>query len=193
MAGIHPTRGAAAPAETVSGPCHAPGVIPSGAQAFEFIYGSWAVRNRKLRDVTDPGCEEWVEFDATSEVHPVLHGFGHLDRMTVPEPPDGAAFEGLTLRLFDPSAETWSIWWSSTRAPGQLDPPVVGRFTDGHGVFECDDVLGGRPARVRFEWLADRPEPQWQQSFSYDGGATWRLNWVMVFSRMGAGGKALRA
>jgi hypothetical protein len=153
------------------------------AHAFDFIHGRWTVQNRKLRDVTDPACEEWVEFGATSEVFPVLHGVGHIDRMDVPEAPDGPPFEGLTLRLFDPSEETWSIWWSSTRAPGRLDPPVVGRFTHGHGVFRCDDVIGDRPVRVRFEWLADRPSPRWQQSFSYDEGATWYLNWVMDFTR----------
>jgi hypothetical protein len=67
-----------------------------------------------------------------------------------------------------------------TRAPRSARR---GPFTDGHGVFECDDVLAGRPARVRFEWLVDRPSPRWQQSFSYDAGATWRLNWVMDFTR----------
>src|SRR3954469_5883107 len=80
-----------------------PAMITSGAQAFDFIYGDWKVHNRKLRNVTDPTCEEWVEFDATSQVHPVLHGLGHIDRMDVPAAPDGAAFEGLTLRLFDPA------------------------------------------------------------------------------------------
>ena len=87
----------------------------------------------------------------------MLQGVGHLDRMTVPEAPDGPGFEGLTLRLFDPSAQVWRIWWSSSRAPGQLDPPLVGRFSDGVGVFEGDDVVGGRPVRLRFEWRADRP------------------------------------
>jgi hypothetical protein len=159
------------------------------AHAFDFIYGRWSVHNRKLRDVTDPACEEWVEFGATSEVFPVLHGVGHIDRMDVPDAPDGPPFEGLTLRLFDPSRGTWSIWWSSTRAPGRLEPPVVGRFTGEHGVFDCDDVLAGRPARVRFEWLAERPSPRWQQSFSYDGGATWRLNWVMRFTRLETAGR----
>ena len=155
----------------------------SGADDFAFIQGSWTVRNRKLRDVTDPSCEEWVEFDATSEVGPVLDGWGHIDRMTVPDPPDGPAFEGFTLRLFEPTEQTWRIWWSSTRAPGRLDPPVVGRFTGGRGVFECDDVLARRPVRVRFEWLPDDRTPQWRQSFSYDSGATWRENWRMEFSR----------
>jgi hypothetical protein len=144
------------------------------AHAFDFIYGRWTVHNRKLRDVTDPACEERVEFGATSDVFPVLQGIGHIDRMDVRDAPDGASFEGLTLRLFDPSDETWRIWWSSTRAPGRLDPPVVGRFTGEHGVFDCDDVL------------AEQPAPRWQQSFSYDGGATWRLNWVMHFTRVDA-------
>jgi hypothetical protein len=155
----------------------------SGGDDFAFIYGSWTVHNRKLRDVTDPACEEWVEFHATSEVFPVLHGLGHIDRMDVPEPPDGPAFEGMTLRLFDPSLDTWSIFWSSTRAPGRLDPPVVGRFTGGRGIFECEDEIGGRPVRVRFQWTADGPTPEWRQSFSYDFGSTWRENWRMTFSR----------
>jgi hypothetical protein len=103
--------------------------------------------------------------------------------MEVPAPPDGPPFEGLSLRLVDPASGTWSIWWSSTRAPGRLDPPVVGRFTGDRGLFECSDVLGGRPVQVRFEWLADRSAPVWQQSFSWDDGATWVVTWVMEFSR----------
>jgi hypothetical protein len=164
--------------------------MTTGAHDFDFIYGSWTVQNRKLRDVTDQACEEWVEFDATSEAFPVLHGVGHIDRMEVPRAPDGPGFEGMTLRLFDPSLDTWSIWWSSTRAPGRLDPPVVGRFTDGRGVFEGDDEVAGRPIRLRFEWTADPAAPRWQQEFSYDGGATWTLNWVMTFTRtQTAGGR----
>lgn len=153
------------------------------AHAFDFIYGRWTVHNRKLRDVTDPGCEEWVEFGATSEAFPVLHGVGHIDRMDVAEAPDGPPFEGLTLRLFDPADQVWRIWWSSSRAPGRVDPPLTGRFTDGLGVFDGDDVVGGRPVRLRFEWRADPASPRWQQEFSYDGGATWHLNWVMTFTR----------
>ena len=153
------------------------------AAAFDFIHGTWTVQNRKLRDVTDPACDAWVEFGASSEAFPVLQGVGHLDRMTVADPPDGPPFEGLTLRLFDPAEQSWRIWWSSSRAPGRLDPPLVGRFRDGIGLFEGDDVVGGRPVRLRFEWRADPASPRWQQEFSYDDGATWHVNWVMTFSR----------
>jgi hypothetical protein len=155
----------------------------SQSHDFEFVYGSWTILNRKLRDVTDPSCEEWVEFDATSEVVPILQEIGHVDRMYVPNPSDGEPFEGFTLRLYDPLTQTWSIWWSSTRSPGRLDPPVVGQFVDGCGTFECDDVLGGHAVKVRFEWRADNEAPTWRQSFSYDEGATWKLNWEMTLTR----------
>jgi hypothetical protein len=156
-----------------------------GRSQFDFIFGRWRVHNRKLVDVSDPGCEEWVEFEAVSEALPVLERYGHVDRMYVKDPPDGGSFEGFTLRLFDPASGTWAIWWSSTRAPGTLDPPVQGRFEGDHGVFECEDLIAGRRVVVRFEWLtASKDSPRWQQSFSYDGGETWKLNWVMDLERV---------
>lgn len=45
-------------------------------------------------------------------------------------------------------------------------------------------MIAGRRAAVRFEWLtANKDSPRWQQSFSYDGGQTWTLNWVMDLRR----------
>ena len=151
---------------------------------FNFIFGHWNVHNHKMVDPIDPHCTEWVDFDATDEASPILNGLGHIHRMYVPYVPGGDPFEGFTLRLYEPVTSMWRIWWSSTRAPGVLEPPLVGRITNGHGVFECDDVLGGKPAKVRFEWFSDPVAPQWQQSFSFDAGATWRLNWTMVFERV---------
>ena len=115
---------------------------------------------------------------------PVLDGFGNVDRLFMPTADGAEAFEGFTLRLYDPGTDTWRIWWSSTRAPGVFDEPVVGRFDDGHGTFECDDVVGGHPVRVRFTWhRGDPAAPRWEQRFSFDGGATWVLNWVMQLAR----------
>lgn len=78
------------------------------AKDFDFLYGRWHVRNRKLRDNTDPNCDEWVEFDATSEAYPVLDGVGHLDRMEVREAPDGPPFQAVTLRLLRRRRCRWS-------------------------------------------------------------------------------------
>ena len=155
-----------------------------GRADFDFIFGRWLVRNRKLRDVTDPECAEWVEFDAHSQVDPILGGLGHVDRIWAEAPPGEEPFEGFTLRQFDPQQRVWRIWWASTRRPGHLDPPVEGAWRDGRGVFDCDDVIGGSPVKVRFEWTTDGAgTARWQQSFSYDAGQSWRTNWVMDLSR----------
>jgi hypothetical protein len=160
-------------------------MVTDGSSDFDFLLGSWSVHNRKILDNTDPSCTEWIEFDARSEVVPILLGAGNLERMIVAAPPDGAAFEGVSLRIYEPETDTWGIWWSSTRTPGKLDVPVRGRFEDKNGVFECDDIVGGVPVLTRFEWSTGNC-PQWQQSFSYDGGARWATNWVMTFEREAA-------
>jgi hypothetical protein len=153
------------------------------ANAFDFIYGRWNVHNRKLRDNADPACDEWVEFGATSEAYAVLDDVGHIDRMLVPDPPDGGPFQAITLRLYNPADHTWRIWWSSTRVPGRLDPPMAGGFDGEHGIFWGDDDVNGRAVRIRFDWHAAGSAPTWEQRFSFDDGATWTLNWVMTFRR----------
>jgi hypothetical protein len=67
-----------------------------------------------------------------------------------------------------------------------IDPPVVGRFEDGEGRFECDDVLDGVTIRVRYDWKNIGPTAiTWEQLFSFDGGATWDRNWIMESTRIG--------
>ena len=152
---------------------------------FEFLDGCWSIRNRKLVDLLDPTCDEWMEFEARGEDRPILHGLGNRGRFSTEAlPPSGRPFEGFTLRLFDPVRDVWRIWWASTAEPGRLDPPVEGRFDhDGVGRFSCDDVIGGIAVKVRFEWFPDRDAPEWRQAFSYDGGATWQTNWIMELTR----------
>ncbi len=155
-----------------------------GRADFDFIFGRWRVRNRKLRDVTDPSCTEWVEFDAVAEAAPILGGLGHVDRMWTEAPPGEEPFEGFTLRQFDPQERVWRIWWASSQRPGHLDPPVQGAWVDGRGVFDTEDTLDGRLVQVRFEWEREGEDTaQWQQSFSFDQGRTWHINWIMTFSR----------
>ncbi|MCW2919517.1 MAG: hypothetical protein JWN52_7585 [Actinomycetia bacterium] len=153
-------------------------------QDFDFLFGSWRIDNRKIADLLDPGCTEWVEFEAYGEARPVLGGLGNIDSFSAAAMPDGGAFEAMTLRLFDPGTGLWRIWWASSRAPGQLDTPVEGRFTDGHGQFFADDVINDRTVKVRFDWTHPTSNTaRWEQAFSYDGGNTWKLNWTMAFTR----------
>jgi hypothetical protein len=149
-----------------------------GAHDFDFLPGSWDVANRRLVDALDPACDEWETFAATSEARAMLGGAGNVDHFVT----DG--YEGFSLRLYDPERDVWRIWWASTARPGRLDPPVEGRFADGRARFECDDVLEGVPLRVRFDWSEMTGDSAlWEQSFSFDGGATWKLNWVMRLTR----------
>lgn len=153
---------------------------------FDFLPGSWHIANRRLTDMLDPDCDEWEEFAATSEARAMLGGVGNVDHFRT----DG--YEGFSLRLHDPEADLWRIWWSSTARPGRLDPPVEGRFSAADRArFECDDVLEGVPIRMRFDWSEiTETSARWEQSFSFDGGATWKPNWTMVLTRSAGGAAA---
>ncbi len=156
----------------------------NGAHDFDFLFGRWTIENRKLRDPLGDSADEWVEFAASAETRPILAGLGNLDSYSATEFPGRGQFDGITLRLFDGGEDAWRIWWASTASGGALDTPVVGRFVDDHGVFECDDVLDGREVRVRYEWFRVSPaEARWQQSFSFDQGDSWRPNWHMIWRR----------
>jgi hypothetical protein len=152
---------------------------------FDFYVGTWRVANRKRVRLLDPEDDEWIEFEAMSHAQSIFGGAGNIDTFSAPDFPGRPGFEGFTLRLYEPSTGLWRLWWSSSIGEGRLDPPVVGRFTDGIGRFETDDVLEGVPIRVRFDWseITDA-SALWEQSFSFDGGATWDRNWIMRSTRV---------
>ena len=152
--------------------------MATGLQDFDFFHGQWQVRHRRLvgRLV---GATEWQEFGGSCRCMPLLGGDGNVDDNVVNLP--GESYRAVTLRSLDRARGLWSIWWLDGRNPHQLDVPMVGRFHDGQGVFLAEDVLDGRPIKVRFLWRMAEGRPQWEQAFSGDGGATWEVNWVMEF------------
>jgi hypothetical protein len=153
---------------------------PSGVNDFDFIIGEWLVRHRRLKSRLT-GCQEWQEFEGFTSTRKILGGRGNLED-NVLELPDGS-YRAVALRSFDAEQGDWSIWWLDGRSPGRLDIPVVGRFEDGTGQFYADDVLDGRPIKVRLTWNAgDAERPRWEQAFSADGGQSWETNWQMEFS-----------
>jgi len=160
------------------------GASLEGLHDFEFLFGKWRIANRKLHD---PLVEDskWLEFDATVEVRPILGGLGNCDIYSAPAFPGRPDYHGFGLRLFEPETGLWRIWWASTTGRGRLDTPVVGRFRDGEGRFECDDMLDGRAVGVRFDWKDITPSSaRWEQSFSFDGGRSFETNWIMELSRI---------
>ncbi|MEO6217297.1 MAG: DUF1579 domain-containing protein [Sphingomonas sp.] len=151
-----------------------------GAADFDFLHGSWSVRHRKLRRRL-AGDDAWIAFEGTMTARPILAGAGNIDENLLHDP-DGS-YAAVTLRMFDPASGQWSIVWIDDRV-ARPDPPVIGRFQNGDGVFLGEDQLDGRPILVRFLWSAIGVDgARWEQSFSGDDGGTWQPNWIMEFER----------
>lgn len=149
--------------------------LPGSNQLAEFAPG---------RPGTTLADERWRRL-LLAKAEPILGGFGHVDRIWADAAAGDKPFEGFTLRQFDPDARLWRIWWASSRRPGHLDPPVEGSWRDGRGRFYCDDIVNGQAVKIRFQWTNESPSTaRWEQAFSRDGGATWRINWIMELARM---------
>lgn len=160
---------------------HGPKAARATKADFDFLFGSWKVRNRYLRDRLQASTE-WIEFEAHAEAQPLLDGLGNLDRNRFVR--NGEAIEGVTLRLFNPSTGEWSIYWADTVRPGVLQPPMIGKFEGDTGVFFGEEEVAGKKVLCRFIWTrAGVDAPRWEQAFSADGGKTWETNWIMTFTR----------
>ena len=156
------------------------------AHDFDFWYGRWHNRNRRLVKRLQ-GCTEWETFDAIGAAWPLPGGIGNYDDFVPQDWRPG--FVGMSLRIFSPQTKLWSIYWLENQTgglkDGELLPPVIGGFKDGVGIFEGDDTFEGKPIRVRFVWSDITPtSARWEQFFSPDGGQSWESNWVMEFTRV---------
>ncbi len=151
----------------------------SSVNDFDFMVGDWHVRHRR----TDPGKNQWVEFDGTSCTRATLDGAGNVEDNVIGSP--SGTYRAKAIRAFDSATGQWAIWWIDGRNPhGKLDPPVIGRFANGVGVFYCDDTIDGVPTRMRFTWVFRQPDAaRWEQAFSTDAGESWDTNWTMEFTR----------
>ncbi|MFD2265141.1 DUF1579 domain-containing protein [Lacibacterium aquatile] len=150
------------------------------ANDFDFLLGSWDIRHRRLRNrlADDPSCDEFTGY---SQIRKSFGGLGNFDESVLHLP--GGTYVGVTIRLYDPKSELWSISWVDSRNPA-FDVPMVGRFEGGIGRFFCDESFNGRPIRVRFLWSQiAATSARWEQAFSTDGGDSWETNWVMDFTR----------
>lgn len=149
-----------------------------GRRDFDFLFGRWTVAHRRL-EAGGVGCETWKRFAGTSTCRSVMGGLCNIEENVF----EGLG-EGVAFRTFDIAAGRWSIHWVASR-DGVMQPPVHGGFSDGVGLFEGDDVDGGRPVKVVFRWDEITPvSARWSQAFSYDGGESWETNWVMEFRRV---------
>ncbi|MEQ1515595.1 MAG: LysE family translocator [Usitatibacteraceae bacterium] len=160
----------------------------SGRDDFDFEIGDWQAENRRLVKPLEEDSP-WETFSGTVHMEKLPGGIGNIDTLFAPEWRPN--WMGMALRVFNGDTGLWSIFWLNSKTggivsnTGHLDVPVVGKFENGTGIFEGDDVINGVSLRVRYTWSDTRTaHPKWQQDFSFDGGKTWKPNWYMTFTRV---------
>lgn len=169
-------RSDAAPADP------APAVARDGQADFDFILGRWKIKNRVLRKQPS-GAESWYEFDSTSTNRPIWDGKANIEEWDGVGP--NGRIQGVAIRLYDPVARRWSVYWGDRRQGSLFLPAIVGSFTDGRGEFYADGTYEGKPTRERVIWSRiTRDSCRWEQAMSLDGGKTWKTNWIMDFTRI---------
>lgn len=163
------------------------GAARDGRHDFDFLRGTWQVDNRRLCKRLQNN-HDWEQFGATQFNQALPGDIGNFDDFIADSWRPG--FVGMSLRLFNPLTRLWSIYWLDNNTgglnlSGLLQPPVVGKFNDGVGIFEGDDVLDGKPIRVRYTWSNIAANSAcWEQAMSADQGLTWEMNWCMVLKRV---------
>jgi hypothetical protein len=155
----------------------------SGAQQdFDWELGTWTTRVRVLRNPLSGEPANWVAYEGTSVVKPLMGGRANFVELSVKSA--AGTIEGGALRLYNPQARQWSINYASL-SNGLLTAPIFGGFDgSGRGLFIGQDQIEGRTILVRF--VITRPsnrEARFEQSYSADGGATWETNWIAVDTR----------
>ena len=170
---LFPLPALAQPAPTV---CPAaPAAERDGQKDFDWEIGSWTTHLKRLKSPLS-GSTEWVEYQGTTEVRPVMDGRANLVELKV----EGRAgrIEGASLRLYNPQARQWSLNFASAGG-GVLTPPVFGAFHNGCGEFYGQDSWNGRTILVRFVISDVTPgSARFEQAFSVDGGKSWEVNWI---------------
>lgn len=160
---------------------HAQPPAQDGRADFDFEIGRWQVQHRRLLELLK-GSTAWEEFVGISVARKVLGGLGLTDEITNQRA--SGPFQGMTLHLFDPHTQQWSIY-AANSIQGILSTPMIGEFTQGRGAFYAHEPFGGKHIVSRFLWLDISPNfYRWEQAFSSDGGSTWETNWIQDHIRL---------
>ena len=95
-----------------------------GRDDFDFLIGTWQVHHRRLKERLK-GSSEWEEFEGDTVDRKILNGLGNMDENIIYR--ETGPIHAVTLRLFDPQAQEWSLYWA-TGIGGILEVPMIGGF-----------------------------------------------------------------
>jgi hypothetical protein len=173
----------AAPAAAATG-----GPTPrDGQHDFDWMAGTWKASLKRLVNPLT-GSKTWVELSGTQRTWHSLGGRACMDEFVVENPTDKTKIEALTVRLYNPANQTWSIYWANAKNGAFSMPATVGKWENGRGEFYDYEEWNGRWILVRFTWSDVTPtSAHFEQAFSTDAGKTWEVNWISDLYRDKAG------
>jgi hypothetical protein len=148
---------------------------------FDWQLGRWALATSRLEHPLHEGGK-WIALKGTVDVSKIWGGRANLAEIQLDGP--SGHLEFLSLRLYNPRAHQWSLNFASS-GDATLGTPMVGEFKNGRGDFYDQEVVGDRSLFVRFVFDGlTSGSTRDEQSFSSDGGKTWKANWINKQTRV---------
>lgn len=149
--------------------------LPAESRQFDFWVGNWNVNLRVQQD--DLSWKDSVKAEA--RVYPILFGKAVLELWDSPN------IKGYSLRYFDVKQGKWVLWlnWPGQNSSGSSS--LTGSFRHGRGDFtSTNKKADGSTSISRYSFNDISPNSlRWDDSYSDDGGKTWRNQWIMEFTR----------
>jgi len=154
-----------------------------GIQNFAFLVGKWIILNKRLKERLN-NSHDWIEFPARTEAKKILNGLGVMDEFKTSY--FGDEFVGLSIRIFNPKANEWTIYWADTMYPElRMTEQVVGSFSNGIGEFYGKEMFRGKEVKLRFIWKQESLKTAyWEQAYYDEKTKEWETNWIMQFTKI---------
>ncbi len=154
-----------------------------GRHDFDFGSGTWHTDIvRRLNPFDDKSTS--IEVHGTVTSRSVWGGRAWLEEIQADGP--NGHWQALNLFLYNPKAHQWSQSFINSKV-GTLGTPFVGAFKDGRGEFYSEDTFQDRTILVRAVWSnITENAHRYEESFSSDGGRTWKVSFTANKTRISA-------
>jgi hypothetical protein len=151
--------------------------LSDGSHDFDFLEGAWQLRQGRLVEpLSGPNAAMHQSFGRLVARRPEVGGVTIEWEARLS---DTTRISGFARMSYDPKTKEWTIREadSPTAAP---EPPVVGHFENGNGLFYGLREYEGHTVLVRLVWrVTGLGGARLDRAFSIDGGASWETNWIM--------------
>jgi hypothetical protein len=171
------------PALALANASNDPPAIRDGSHDMDFNFGTWHTEIARTPDpFGDPA--NVVHISGTVTVRPIWNGKAELEEIEA-EGPKGH-WQGANLFFYDPTARQWIQTYVDSSEGRFNEAPGIGEYRDGNVEYYSPTELHGRAILDRAIWSDIRPNSHtYTESFSDDGGRTWRPAFVAHLTRIG--------